>query len=82
MSGVATTEPKIDPLTLNMGMMGLCGLFTAFFPLYAGIQSASAPVNPFDLTSVDFGGGVGELGVGWGVGGSIMCSPSYQIVIE
>ena len=45
MSGVATTEPKIDPLTLNMGMMGLCGLFTTFFPLYAGIQPESAPVT-------------------------------------
>ncbi|KAK7499316.1 hypothetical protein BaRGS_00009576 [Batillaria attramentaria] len=34
-AGFATTDPRIDPLTLNMGMMGLCGLSAAFFPYYS-----------------------------------------------
>ncbi|KAK7090038.1 hypothetical protein V1264_009893 [Littorina saxatilis] len=35
-AGFATMEPKIDPLTLNLGMMGLCGISTIFFPYYSG----------------------------------------------
>ncbi|XP_070173993.1 monocarboxylate transporter 9-like [Littorina saxatilis] len=38
-TGFATTEPKIDPLTLHMGMVGLCGLFTILFPYYADTYS-------------------------------------------
>ncbi|XP_076453450.1 uncharacterized protein LOC143288708 [Babylonia areolata] len=34
-TGFSTTEPRINVLTLNMGMMGLCGLATIFFPHYS-----------------------------------------------
>ncbi|KAL8596012.1 hypothetical protein ACOMHN_018324 [Nucella lapillus] len=34
-SGFATMDAKIESLTLNMGMMGLCGVSTIFFPLFA-----------------------------------------------
>nr|KAG5708264.1 hypothetical protein BaRGS_021198 [Batillaria attramentaria] len=36
LSGFASTEPSIDPLILEMGGMGLCGVTTILFPLYSG----------------------------------------------
>ncbi|XP_076435795.1 uncharacterized protein LOC143275513 isoform X2 [Babylonia areolata] len=37
--GFAQADPDIDPLTLSVGMMGLNGIVTAFFPLYADTYS-------------------------------------------
>ena len=37
--GLATSDPRIDPLVLSVGLMGLSGIVTCLFPLYSGRPS-------------------------------------------